>query len=51
MPSPSFYPLVIALGLPVLGYAAIYLNPWVVIPGLLLILFGVNAWALEPGAE
>jgi cytochrome c oxidase subunit 1 len=51
MPSPSFYPLVIALGLPVLGYAAIYLNPWVVIPGLLLILFGVYAWALEPGSE
>ena len=36
MPSPSFYPLVVALGLPFLGYAAVFLNPWLAIPGLLL---------------
>jgi cytochrome c oxidase subunit 1 len=51
MPSPSFYPLVIAAGLPFLGYAAVFLNPWLAIPGLLLILFGVYAWGLEPGTE
>jgi cytochrome c oxidase subunit 1 len=51
MPSPSFYPLVVAAGLPFLGYAAVFLNPWLAIPGLLLILFGVYAWGLEPGAE
>jgi cytochrome c oxidase subunit 1 len=51
MPSPSFYPLVVAAGLPFLGYAAVFLNVWLVIPGLLLITFGVYAWALEPGTE
>jgi cytochrome c oxidase subunit 1 len=51
MPSPSFYPLVVAAGLPFLGYAAVFLNPWLVIPGLLLITFGAYAWALEPSTE
>jgi cytochrome c oxidase subunit 1 len=51
MPSPSFYPLIVACGLPFLGYAAVFLNPWLAIPGLTLILFGVYAWGLEPGTE
>jgi cytochrome c oxidase subunit 1 len=51
MPSPSFYPLVVAAGLPILGYAAVFLNVWLVIPGLLLVLFGIYAWGLEPGTE
>jgi len=51
LPSPSFYPFVVALGLPVLGYAAVFLNVWLVIPGLLLVLFGIYAWGLEPGTE
>jgi cytochrome c oxidase subunit 1 len=51
MPSPSFYPLVVAAGLPFLGYAAVKLNVWLVIPGLLLMLFGVYAWGLEPPTE
>jgi cytochrome c oxidase subunit 1 len=51
LPSPSFYPLIVALGLPVLGYAAVYLNVWLVFPGLLLVLFGIYAWGLEPGTE
>jgi cytochrome c oxidase subunit 1 len=51
MPSPSFYPLVVAAGLPFLGYAAVFLNPWLAIPGLALMLFGVFAWSLEPGTE
>ncbi|MEX2100461.1 MAG: cytochrome c oxidase subunit I [Acidimicrobiia bacterium] len=51
MPSPSFYPFVVAAGLPFLGYAAVFLNPWFVVPGVLLVLFGVYAWGLEPGTE
>jgi cytochrome c oxidase subunit 1 len=51
MPSPSFYPLVVAAGLPFLGYAAVKLNVWFLVPGLLLLLFGVYAWGLEPSAE
>ena len=51
MPSPSFYPLVIAAGLPFLGYAAVFQNIYLLIPGLVLLLFGVYAWGLEPGTE
>ena len=51
MPSPSFYPLVVAAGLPFLGYAAVFLNPWLAIPACVLVLFGVYAWGLEPGTE
>ena len=51
LPSPSIYPFVVALGLPVLGYAAVFLNVWLVIPGLLLVLFGIYVWGLEPSTE
>jgi cytochrome c oxidase subunit I len=51
LPSPSIYPFVLALGLPILGYAAVFLNFWLVIPGLLLVLFGMYAWGLEPPTE
>ena len=51
MPSPSFYPLVLALGLPCLGYAAVFSEILWLIPGLLLLLFGMFAWGLEPGTE
>jgi cytochrome c oxidase subunit 1 len=51
MPSPSFYPLVVALGLPCLGYAAVFREILWVIPGLAFLLFGVFAWGLEPSAE
>src|SRR3954454_18617290 len=49
LPSPSFFPLVLALGLPILGYAAVFKNPWLAIPGVLVLLFGIFAWTLEPG--
>ena len=49
MPSPSFYPLVLALGLPVPRLRRGVHNLWLAIPGLLLLLFGIYAWGLEPG--
>ena len=49
LPSPSFFPLVLALGLPILGYAAVFKNPWLAIPGVIVLLFGMYAWAIEPG--
>jgi cytochrome c oxidase subunit 1 len=51
MPSPSFYPLIVALGLPCLGYAAVFTEKLWLIPGLLFLLFGIFAWGLEPGTE
>jgi cytochrome c oxidase subunit 1 len=51
MPSPSFYPFIVAAGLPFLGYAAVFTNIYLLIPGLALLLFGIYAWGLEPGTE
>jgi len=50
MPSPSYWPLVAALGLPFLGYGFI-LHWGFLIPGGLLIAWGLYAWALEPDTE
>jgi cytochrome c oxidase subunit 1 len=48
LPSPSYYPLVTALGLPILGYAAVFENVWLAILGAIVLLFGIYAWAIEP---
>ena len=31
------------------GYAAVFKNPWLAIPGVLILVFGMYAWAIEPG--
>jgi cytochrome c oxidase subunit 1 len=48
LPSPSYYPLVVALGLPILGYAAVFEQVWVGIVGAIVLLFGIYAWSIEP---
>ena len=48
LPAPSYYPLVMALGLPILGYAAVFHSVWVAIIGAIVLLFGMYAWAIEP---
>jgi cytochrome c oxidase subunit I len=51
MPSPSFFPLVAAMGLPVLGYGVIYQSFLTMIAGAAIVLFGFFGWVLEPQAE
>jgi cytochrome c oxidase subunit 1 len=51
MPSPSLYPLVVAFGLLPLGYAAVYHSFTWLIPGVLILLYGLYAWAIEPPTE
>ena len=51
MPSPSYFPLVLALGLPILGYAAVFQALWLVPIGAVLVLFGMYAWGIEPQTE
>jgi uncharacterized membrane protein len=41
----------VGLGLPILGYAAVFGNWYLAILGFVVLLFGVYAWALEPDAE
>jgi cytochrome c oxidase subunit 1 len=50
LPSPSFWPLVIAVGLPLLGYGIIY-NWFVAAAGFLVVVFGAYGMALEPSVD
>jgi cytochrome c oxidase subunit 1 len=50
MPSPSYFPLVAALGLPILCYGLIY-STILVIDGGVTLLVGLYGWAVEPSAE
>ena len=50
LPSPSFWPLVAAMGLPILGYAIIF-NLFLAIPGGFLVLAGIYGWAMEPADD
>ena len=47
MPSPSYWPLVLAAGLPIVSLGILYSIP-VAIAGGLVILYAVYGWALEP---
>jgi cytochrome c oxidase subunit 1 len=51
MPDPSYWPFVIGLGLPLLGYAAVFQNVWFAPFGLVLVLFGLFGWVQEPATE
>jgi cytochrome c oxidase subunit 1 len=50
MPSPSYFPLVAALGLPILCYGLMY-STILIVDGVLTILVGLYGWAIEPAAE
>jgi cytochrome c oxidase subunit I len=50
MPSPSYHPFIVALGIPLIGYGFIE-HWWFFIPGGLLTVFGIFGWALEPDSE
>ena len=50
MPSPSYFPLVAALGVPIAGYGVMY-SPLLIVGGLLIAMLGLFGWVLEPSAE
>jgi len=47
LPSPSYFPLLMALGLPLIGYGLIF-NLWWAVPGGVLFVAGVFGWVMEP---
>ena len=47
LPSPSYWPVVVALGLPLVAYGLIY-NLWLTGLGALVILGGLYGWVFEP---
>jgi cytochrome c oxidase subunit 1 len=56
LPSPSYFPLVAACGLPIMAYGMVYgrdagQNYVVTVIGALILLTGLFAWAMEPGTE
>ena len=51
MPSPSFWPLVAASGVPIIGYGQIYRFWAITALGIIVLLGGLFAWGLEPGTE
>jgi cytochrome c oxidase subunit 1 len=48
LPSPSYFPLTAALGLPVIGYGMIYHTYLVVLVGILILIGSLYAWGMEP---
>jgi cytochrome c oxidase subunit 1 len=51
MPSPSYYPLLAAIGLPIIAYGLMYKAWYVALIGGLVLLSSVYGWALEPSTE
>jgi len=50
LPSPSYWPLVVALGLPLIGYGVIY-TYWLALIGGLMVVGGIYGWGLEPSVD
>ena len=50
MPSPSFWPLIAALGFPIIATGLIY-DPAIVAVGGAVLMVGIYGWALEPASE
>jgi cytochrome c oxidase subunit 1 len=51
LPSPSYYPLVFGLGIPMVGYGAVFHMYWLGALGILFLLFSMYAWGLEPSVD
>ncbi len=47
LPSPSYWPLVTAIGLPLIGWGLIYTIP-LAIAGVFVVVIGLWGWAMEP---
>jgi len=50
LPSPSYWPLVVAIGLPIVGYGLIF-TWWLCLIGGLITAGALYAWALEPADD
>ena len=49
LPSPSYFPVLAAAGMPILGYGVIYKQLPLVVLGVATMLLGFFGWVLEPG--
>ena len=51
LPNPSYFPIILASGLPFLGYAVIYKSIPLALVGIVLLLIGGFGWGTEPLEE
>jgi cytochrome c oxidase subunit 1 len=51
LPSPSYFPLFAACGLPIVGWGVVYTQPSVMILGAVVLILGIFGWALEPSVD
>jgi cytochrome c oxidase subunit 1 len=47
LPAPSYWPLVLAVSVPILAYGVIY-TTWLIVVGAAIAILGIFGWALEP---
>ncbi len=50
LPAPSYWPIILAAALPIVGYGLIF-NLWLAIPGIVLMTMSLWGWALEPADD
>jgi cytochrome c oxidase subunit 1 len=50
LPSPSYWPIVLSFGLPLVGYGLIY-NLWICVIGGVFVVGGMYGWVMEPSTE
>ncbi len=50
LPSPSYWPLVLAFGLPIIGYGLIY-NLWLCVIGGFMVVASIYGWVMEPADD
>ncbi len=50
LPAPSYWPIVVAFGIPIVAYGLIF-NLWLIVPGAIITLAGLYGWALEPADD
>ena len=50
LPAPSYWPFVLAVALPIVGYGLIF-SLWLTIPGGLLVIAAMYGWSLEPADD
>ncbi len=50
LPAPSYWPILLAFSLPLLGYAVIF-SLWIAVPAVFLLIASIFGWALEPADD
>ncbi len=50
LPAPSYWPILLAFSIPIIGYGVIF-SLWLTIPGVLLMTAASFGWALEPADD